>query len=117
MVRIIRELWKKLERIKLFLIFVVLVFSHYYMYTQGKTAERIVQELRSYEILQAALIEAEEIRNQDIEIMMRSIKVETVVVEKIRTEIVNSDCSDLGNDWLQFYNDTIENANSININD
>jgi hypothetical protein len=117
MVRIIRELWKKLERVKLLFILIVLVFSHYYMYSQGKTAERIVQELRSYEQLQKALTEAEEIRKRDVELMMRSRKVETVVVEKIRTEIVHSECTDVGDEWLQFYNSAIENANSINSND
>lgn len=89
----------------------------FYVYLKARQLERNIQEIHQYEQLRNALEEAERIRNKDIELLMGAVKIETQIVETIHTEIVHSECDNLGNDWLQFYNDAIEKSNSFSVSD
>lgn len=117
MVWFIRQFRTKLEGIKIAAIVIALLASHFYVYLKARQLERNIQEIHQYEQLRNALEEAERIRNKDIELLMGAVKIETQIVETIRTEIVHSECDNLGNDWLQFYNDAIEKSNSFSVSD
>lgn len=89
-------------------------FTHYWMYSTGKTAERTVQELRMAQALHRAAAEAEAIREHDIEILMGARDRGNRIIERIRTiqiEVPTPDCSDLGPEWLREFNRAIAIAN------
>ncbi len=63
--------------------------------------------------MQALAIEAQKIRDQDIEIMMGARDRETKIIERIRTvnvSVPTPDCTDLGAEWVREYNKAISAA-------
>lgn len=90
-------------------------FTHYWTYSQGKTAERAVQELRLAQALRRAAEQAQEIRDQDIQVLMGAKERETRIVERIRTvqvDVPTPDCSDLGTEWMREFNRALAIANT-----
>lgn len=84
-------------------------------YSTGKGVERQVQELRTTQALLRAAQEAERIREHDLKLVMEARDRETTIVERIRNVPVNvptPECTTLGDEWLQQYNDVIEAINS-----
>lgn len=92
--------------------FIATFSTGYYL---GGEAEQQVQELRTSKILLRAAQEAERIREHDIKLIMEARDRETTIVERIRNVPVNvptPECTTLGDEWLQQYNDVIETINS-----
>jgi hypothetical protein len=96
---------------------VIVIFSGlwFHGYSTGKSSERQVQELRTAEILLRAAQEAERIREHDLKLVMEARDRETTIVERIRNVPINiptPECTTLGDEWLQQYNDVIEAINT-----
>ena len=89
--------------------------SNWFSYNQGKDNVRQAQELQTAKTLLRVAREAEAIREHDLKLVMEARDRETTIVERIRNVPVNvptPECTTLGDDWLQQYNNVIEAINS-----
>ena len=93
------------------LLIVTFAVSNWFSYNQGRQA----QELQTAKTLLRVAREAEAIREHDLKLVMEARDRETTIVERIRNVPVNvptPECTTLGDDWLQQYNNVIEAINS-----
>jgi hypothetical protein len=93
-------------------IVVVLVGSAWW---HGHSTCKSAEELRTAQVLLRAAQEAERIREHDLKLVMEARDRETTIVERIRNvpiTVPTPECTTLGDEWLQQYNDVIEAINS-----
>ena len=77
--------------------------SWWHGHRTGVQSQKDAYELQHLRTLQALAVEAQKIRDQDMEIMMGAVHRETTIRERVR-EVrvpVESPCAALGDDWVR----------------
>lgn len=70
----------------------------------GVQKQKDAYELQYLRTLQALAVEAQKIREQDMEIMLGAVNRETTIretIREIRVPVATPFCTDLGNEWVQ----------------
>jgi hypothetical protein len=86
------------------LLVVALGGSYLYGQKNGIQKQKDTYELQHLRTLQALAVEAQKIRDQDMEIMMGAVNRETTIretIREIRVPVATPFCTDLGNEWVQ----------------
>ncbi len=101
---VLRFAGKWLVPIAVLLLVAALGGSYWYGQKTGIQKQKAAYELQHLRTLRALAVEAQRIRDQDIEIMMGAVHRETTIretVREVRVPVATPDCTALGADWVR----------------